>query len=68
MRSVNLNFLDPATVDIAAHETDPYILIEPHAGEVCTALARRVGPAGSPCNAPGWQPATAPASVRARRN
>jgi len=34
VRSVNLNYLDPATVDIAAYEADPDTFVEPHAGEV----------------------------------
>ncbi len=34
VRSVNLNYLDPAEVDIAAYEADPDTFVEPHAGEV----------------------------------
>ena len=34
MRSVNLNYLNPADVDIAAYEADPDTFVEPHAGEV----------------------------------
>ena len=34
VRSVNLNYLDPATVDIATYEADPDTFVEPHAGEV----------------------------------
>jgi lactate racemase len=34
VRSVNLNYLDPATVDIAEYEADPGTFVEPHAGEV----------------------------------
>jgi nickel-dependent lactate racemase len=34
VRSVNLNYLDPATVDIAAYQADPNTFVEPHAGEV----------------------------------
>jgi lactate racemase len=34
VRSVNLNYLDPATVDLTAYEADPDTFIEPHAGEV----------------------------------
>jgi nickel-dependent lactate racemase len=34
VRSVNLNFLDPATVDVAEYEADPDTFVEPHAGEV----------------------------------
>jgi lactate racemase len=34
VRSVNLNYLDPAQVDVAAYEADPDTFVEPHAGEV----------------------------------
>jgi lactate racemase len=34
VRSVNLNYRDPATIDIAAYEADPETFVEPHAGEV----------------------------------
>src|SRR5215218_2164442 len=34
VRAVNLNYLDPASVDIGAFEADPDTLVEPHAGEV----------------------------------
>jgi lactate racemase len=34
VRSVNLNYLDPAEIDIAAYEADPDTFVEPHAGEV----------------------------------
>jgi nickel-dependent lactate racemase len=34
VRAVNLNYLDPASVDIAAFEADPDTLVVPHAGEV----------------------------------
>jgi len=34
VRSVNLNYLNPADVDIAAYEADPDTFVEPHAGEV----------------------------------
>jgi len=34
VRSVNLNYLDPAGIDIAEYEADPDTLVEPHAGEV----------------------------------
>ena len=33
-RSVNLDYLDPASVDVAAYEADPDTFVEPHAGEV----------------------------------
>jgi hypothetical protein len=31
---VNLTYLDPATVDLAAYEADPDTFVVPHAGEV----------------------------------
>ncbi|HEX8508337.1 MAG TPA: lactate racemase domain-containing protein [Propionibacteriaceae bacterium] len=34
VRSVNLNYLDPATVTITEYEADPDTFVEPHAGEV----------------------------------
>ena len=34
VRSVNLNYLDPASLEIAAYEADPDTFVEPHAGEV----------------------------------
>jgi nickel-dependent lactate racemase len=34
VESVNLGYLDPAEVDIAAYEADPDTFVEPHAGEV----------------------------------
>ena len=34
VRAVNLNYLDPAEVDIAAYKADPGTFVEPHAGEV----------------------------------
>ena len=34
VRAVNLNYLDPAQVDIAAYQADPDTFVEPHAGEV----------------------------------
>jgi hypothetical protein len=34
VRSVNLNYLDPASVGVAAYEADPDTFVEPHAGEV----------------------------------
>jgi nickel-dependent lactate racemase len=43
VRSVNLNYLDPAEVDIAAYEADPDTFVEPHAGEVLY----RLRPGGS---------------------
>ncbi len=46
VRSVNLNYLDPATVDIAAYAADPDTFVEPHAGEVLYRL-RSAGPGGA---------------------
>jgi len=34
VRSVNLNYLNPADVDIAVYQADPDSFVEPHAGEV----------------------------------
>jgi nickel-dependent lactate racemase len=34
VRSVNLEYRDPATIDRAAYEADPDTFVEPHAGEV----------------------------------
>lgn len=34
VEAVNLNYLDPASVDVAAYEADPDTFVEPHAGEV----------------------------------
>jgi lactate racemase len=34
VRAVNLNYLDPASVDVAAYEADPDTFVEPHAGEI----------------------------------
>ena len=39
-RAVNLNYRDPATIDIAAYEADPDTFVEPHAGEVLYRLRR----------------------------
>lgn len=45
VRAVNLNYLDPASVDIAAYEADPDTFVENHAGEVLHRL--RPGAAGT---------------------
>jgi len=50
VRSVNLNYLDPATVDTAAYEADPDTFVEPHAGEVLYRL--RPGSQGSSAGEP----------------
>lgn len=34
VRSVNLNYLDPETIDLEAYRADPDTFVEPHAGEV----------------------------------
>ena len=39
VRAANLNYLDPATVDLAAYEADPDTFVEPHAGEVLSSAA-----------------------------
>jgi nickel-dependent lactate racemase len=41
VRSVNLNYLDPATITIADYEADPDTFVEPHAGEVLYRLRKR---------------------------
>ena len=33
MRAANLNYLDPASVDLAAYEADPDTFVVPQAGE-----------------------------------
>jgi nickel-dependent lactate racemase len=40
VEAVNLRYLDPATVDVAAYEADPDTFVEPHAGEVLYRLRR----------------------------
>jgi nickel-dependent lactate racemase len=50
VRSVNLNYLDPATVDIAAYQADPDTFVEPHAGEVLYRL--RPGSQGASAGEP----------------
>jgi nickel-dependent lactate racemase len=45
VRAVNLNYLDPATVDLARYQEDPDTLVEPYAGEVLYRL--RPGSSGS---------------------
>jgi lactate racemase len=56
VRSVNLNYLDPATVDIAAYQADPDTFVEPHAGEVLYRL-RPGAEAASPGEPDGRLPA-----------
>ena len=53
VEAVNLRYLDPAEVDVAAYEADPETFVEPHAGEVLYRLrpsdgSRRPQPAGEP--------------------
>jgi hypothetical protein len=40
VRSVNLDYRDPASIDIAAYQADPDTFVEPHAGEVLYRLRR----------------------------
>jgi len=59
VRSVNLNYLDPATVDIAAFQADPDTFVEPHAGEVLYRLrpghpSPAAEPDGREPSAAGW--------------
>ena len=48
VESVNLAYLDPAEVDVAAYRADPDTFVEPHAGEVLYRLRP-----GRPSTAPG---------------
>ncbi|MGI3785005.1 MAG: lactate racemase domain-containing protein [Janthinobacterium lividum] len=41
VEAVNLRYLDPTTVDVAAYEADPDTFVEPHAGEVLYRLRPR---------------------------
>ena len=41
VEAVNLRYLDPAEVDVAAYEADPGTFVEPHAGEVLYRLRTR---------------------------
>jgi nickel-dependent lactate racemase len=54
VESINLNYLDPATVDIAVYEADPDTFVEPHAGEVLHRI--RPGAPGSAGEPDGRQP------------
>jgi nickel-dependent lactate racemase len=58
VRSVDLNYLDPATVDIAAYEADPDTFVEPHAGEVLYRL-RPGGPSPTTAESDGREPSPA---------
>src|SRR3954465_4330710 len=55
VRAVNLEYLDPASVDIAAFEADPDTLVVPHAGEVLHRL--RPGSNGGEGEPDGRHPA-----------
>ena len=55
VRAVNLNYLDPATIDIAAYQADPHTFVEPHAGEVLYRLRSGQPGGGEP---DGRQPTT----------
>jgi nickel-dependent lactate racemase len=55
VRAVNLNYLDPASVDVAAFEADPDTLVVPHAGEVLHRL--RPGSDGGEGEPDGRHPA-----------
>ena len=55
VRSVNLNYLDPTTVEIAAYEADPDTFVEPHAGEVLCRLGTQ-GPAPEEANQTAGNP------------
>ena len=46
VRAVNLNYLDPAAVDIATYQADPDTFVEPHAGEVLYRLRHSGSPSG----------------------
>ena len=46
VRSVNLNYRDPASIDIAEFDADPDTFVEPHAGEVLYRLRHKGGPGG----------------------
>jgi lactate racemase len=48
VRKVNLNYLDPASLDVAAYEADPATFVEPHAGEVLYRLRSGAGSGGEP--------------------
>jgi len=47
VRAVNLSYLDPATVDVAAYEADPDTFVAPHAGEVLYRLRTTAGEAAT---------------------
>jgi nickel-dependent lactate racemase len=58
VRAVNLNYLDPDSVDVAAYEADPDTLVEPHAGEVLYRL-RPTGSGSGHGEPDGRQPSAA---------
>jgi nickel-dependent lactate racemase len=55
VRSVNLNYLVPASIDIAAYQADPETFVEPHAGEVLYRL-RSAGSGTGSGESDGRQP------------
>ncbi len=55
VRGVSLNYLDPASVDIAAYQADPDTFVEPHAGEVLYRL-RPGTPSSGPAESDGRSP------------
>ena len=57
VRSVNLNYLDPATVDVAAYQAGPDTFVEPHAGEVLY-LLRPGQPSQTAAESDGREPST----------
>jgi nickel-dependent lactate racemase len=48
VRAINLNYLDPATVDIAEYQADPETFVEPHAGEILYRLRPGMSSVGEP--------------------
>ena len=56
VRSVNLNYLDPTTVDVAAYRADPDTFVEPHAGEVLYRLRPGAPASTQPAEADGRGP------------
>ena len=52
VQAVNLNYRDPATIDLAAYQADPDTFVEPHAGEVLYRL-RPGRPATGPAEPDG---------------
>ena len=59
VEAVNLRYLDPAEVDVAAYEADPDTFVEPHAGEVLYRLRPAPGGDGGAGEADGRNPSAA---------